>query len=239
MTERLQAIGDVETVEPLAALGVRAFTTTRASGDFGFHSTEPSREVIARWTALRRELGRDGIRFATAGQVHGARVAVHAPGGSGWLRVDDADGHAAVDRGTAMAVVTADCVPVFVAHPAGASGILHAGWRGTAAGILSRGIAALATRGFDPREFIVHLGPAICCQCYEVGADVYSQLTGRTIEGKAHVDLRELLAREATAAGVQRVTVSESCTRCDNDRFFSHRAGDGQRQVSLVVAGLL
>ena len=51
-----------------------------------------------------------------------------------------------------------------------------------------------------------------------------------------HVDLRSLIAEHATETGVQKITVSSSCTRCDNDRFFSHRAGDKGRQIGVIVA---
>jgi len=225
-----------ETVDEFTPFGVRAFTTGRAAGSFSTASAEPVRDVIARWDALRAELRPRARRLATARQVRGADVVVHTPTWKGWLRGEDADGHAATERGTAMAVSVADCVPVFVVHPSGAAAILHSGWRGTAARIVERGIAALTHRGIPATELRVHLGPAICGKCYEVSPDVYARLTGSPVERATVVDLRALIADHARAAGVRHVTVSPACTRCHNDRYFSHRAGDGGRQIAVLVA---
>ncbi|MFL5576791.1 MAG: polyphenol oxidase family protein [Gemmatimonadaceae bacterium] len=237
--EGAAAAAPFEPIDDFAPFGVRAFTTTRAAGSFSTAGDEPVGVVTARWTELRRALSRDGRqapRFATAAQVHGSRVVVHGTGWEGWLRVDGADGHAALERGTAMAVTIADCVPVFIAHPSGAIALLHSGWRGTAGRIVERGIDALAHRGVPPHELHVHLGPAICGRCYEVSADVYGQLTGRATSGPTTVDLRALIADHAHAAGVRHIAVSPFCTRCDNDRFYSHRAGDAGRQLGVMIA---
>ena len=136
----------------------------------------------------------------------------------------------------ALAVGVADCVPVFIAHPSGIVALLHSGWRGTAAHITTEAIAALARYGLPPDELAIHLGPAICGRCYEVSAEVREQLTGQPATRPGHVDLRSLIAEHATETGVQKITVSSSCTRCDNDRFFSHRAGDKGRQIGVIVA---
>ena len=227
-----------EAIDDFASFGVRAFTTTRAAGSFSTAGEEPVGAVTERWSALRRELAGGGPRFATAAQVHGARVVVHSTSWEGWLRVDAADGHLSIERGTGMAVTIADCVPVFVAHPSGAVALLHSGWRGTAGRIVEHAVEALAHRGVRAGELHVHLGPAICGGCYEVSPEVYGQLTGRSVERPTTVDLRALIAAHARAAGVRHVSTSSFCTRCDNDRFFSHRAGDAGRQLGVLIAGV-
>lgn len=232
----MSILSESEAVEEFAPFGIRAFTTTRASGSFGLASEEPAAQVMRRWRQLREELLPGGARLASATQVHGARVIAHKSGWDGWLRVDDADGHVSTDRGLALVVTVADCVPVFIAHPSGAVSILHSGWRGTAARIIEHGIDALAQRGLAISELRVHLGPAICGKCYEVGPDVYRQVTGRDSSGaKACIDLRSAIADHARAAGVRHVTISPFCTRCDNDRFYSHRAGDAGRQIGVII----
>ena len=225
-----------EPIDDFASFGVRAFTTTREGGSFSTAGDEPVGAVTDRWTALRRELARGGGRFATAAQVHGARVVVHAPGWEGWLRVDATDGHVALERGTGMAVTIADCVPVFIAHPSGAVALLHSGWRGTVGRIVEHAVDALAHRGVPAGELHLHLGPAICGDCYEVSPDVYGQLTGRAVEAPTKVDLRDVIAGHARAAGVRHIATSPFCTRCDNDRFFSHRSGDTGRQLGMIIA---
>ena len=225
-----------EVVDEFTPYGVRAFTTGRAAGSFSTSGAEPVGNVMTRWDALRESLRSGGTRLATARQVHGTRVIVHGPGWEGWLRGDDADGHAAIERGTGMAVSIADCVPVFIVHPSGASALLHAGWRGTAGRIVEHGIAALTLRGVPAAELRIHLGPAICGRCYEVSADVYERLTGRRPAGPSAVDLRALIAEHARAAGVRHISASASCTRCHNERFYSHRAGDEGRQLGVLIA---
>ena len=225
---------DREIAPGFAALGVTAFTTTRRAGTFGLQGGEPVGEVFGRWGALRASLG--GARLASSRQVHEASIIRHVPGWSGWLRADDADGHLAPLPGTALAVTIADCVPVFIAHRSGAIALLHSGWRGTAARITESAIRMLALERCPPAELVLHCGPAICGGCYEVSPDVYAALTGTSVDRPTRVDLRALIAGHARALGVREITVSEGCTRCDNDRFFSHRAGDAGRQLGVMIA---
>lgn len=226
----------LEPVEELAPFGIRAFTTTRSAGTFGTNGSERVGEVIDRWWSLQREVARGGPRFATAKQVHGNRIVVHGTAWEGWLRVDGADGHLAMERGTGLGVTIADCVPVFLAHPGGAVALLHSGWRGTVARIVEHAIAALEQRGAPAHELRMHLGPSICGGCYEVSPDVHLELTGRAVSAPSCVDLRAIIADHARAAGVRHISTSSWCTRCHNDRFYSHRAGDPGRQVAVIIA---
>lgn len=224
-----------EVVDSFDDLGVLAFTTGRAAGSFGTGTEEPVREVMARWSALRSLVGGSAARLATATQVHGNRVIEHVGEWRGWLRGEDADGHLSVQRGTAMAVTVADCVPVFLAHPSGATAALHSGWRGTAARITEQALARFRTHGLASSDFRLHCGPAICGRCYEVSGNVYAELTGRNPGRPTTIDLRAVIADHARVAGVTRISVSALCTRCDNDRFYSHRAGDAGRQLGVIA----
>ncbi|HUQ45795.1 MAG TPA: polyphenol oxidase family protein [Gemmatimonadaceae bacterium] len=225
-----------EIVEHFAEVGVTAFTTGRAAGSFGMQTNEPVRDVTARWGALRGLLGGPATRLATSFQVHGSTVLRHRGDWQGFLRGPEADGHLSVERGTAMAVTVADCVPVFLAHPSGAAAALHSGWRGTAARITEVAIRQFAALGLLASELRLHCGPAICGRCYEVSADVVAQLTGRNPGRPSTVDLRAIIADHARTLGVREISVSPLCTRCDSDRFFSHRAGDAGRQLGVVFA---
>lgn len=226
---------DLEPVPGFEAMGVVAFTTTRARGTFALQSREPAADVFGRWTALADELSPLATRLATAHQVHGDGVLVHDGSWTGWLRSSAGDAHVALTPGTALAVSVADCVPVFVAHRGGAVALAHSGWRGTVADITGRVIQRLAEHGLAPRDLAVHLGPAICGACYEVSPDVYARLTGRAVPRPTPVDLRALIAERVRGAGVTAVSVSPWCTRCHNDRFFSHRCGDDGRQLGVIV----
>lgn len=231
MTAELEVVSDFE------SFGVRAFTTTRLAGSFGSGTDEPVRDVIGRWDALRRMLAKTGVRrIATSAQVHGAEVVRHVPGWSGWLRGNAADGHFSPERGTAVAVTVADCVPVFLAHPSGAVAVLHSGWRGTAARIIERGLAAFAELGMPAGEVRIHLGPAVCGACYEVSPEVVQAVTGRKVARPEAMDLRDIIAARARALGAREVSISPWCTRHHRDRFFSHRAGDAGRQLGVIYA---
>jgi YfiH family protein len=225
-----------ELVPGFTDLGFTAFTTTRQAGSFNLASEEPAASVFGRWMGLVESLAPRASRLATALQVHGDRILEHADERwTGWARdTSGADGHLSAQPGTAMAVTIADCVPIFLAHPSGVVAILHSGWKGTAAGLVRRGLERFAERGLQASDVHVHLGPAICGSCYEVGPDVYFAVTGERIEAPRPVDLRAVIAAQARQAGAA-VSISEWCTRCHNERFFSHRAGDSGRQLSILL----
>jgi len=234
------AAGHVPRVEvaELAAFGVRAFTTTRDAGTFSMSGADPVGEVMSRWTGLQNELATLARRTVIGRQVHGSSIITHRGGWEGLLRTGEADGHVAAERGIALTVSVADCVPIFIAHQSGVVGILHSGWRGTVARIIDAGLGAFGRLGIPPDELRVHLGPAICGRCYEVSAEVRAELTGQPVNRPGNVDIRSLIAEHAREAGVSDLSVSADCTRCDNDRFFSHRAGDTGRQLGVIVAGV-
>jgi YfiH family protein len=234
-TER-SPIATGEPIEEFAAIGVVAFTTTRATGSLGLGSTEPVVEVMGRWSRLMDDCRAVGApALATAGQVHGAAVEVHGGGWRGWLRGKDRDGHVTAQPGIALAVTIADCTPVYLAHPGGAIGVLHAGWRGVAAGMLESGLEQMRRLGAPADELLVHFGPAICGRCYEVGPEVIAAVSGESSPGPRLLDLRANLAARAERAGVRQLRVSQWCTKCHNDRFFSHRAGDAGRQMAVIL----
>ena len=127
----------------------------------------------------------------------------------------------------------ADCVPLLLWHKAaGIVGVAHAGWRGTAIGVVGRAVEAVAELGGDPADLRAGIGPAIGPCCFEVGEEVVAQIPGAGDassigpNGRPHVDLWELNRRQFIAAGVpaERVEVAAVCTRCQPDTYFSHRA---------------
>lgn len=216
--------------------GVRAFTTTRAAGSFGLVSSESTVAVHNRWSALQDDLAALGVyRLASASQVHGADVVRHHGSWRGWLRERGVDGHLTNVPGTALAVTVADCTPVFIAHPSGVIAALHAGWRGTAAGILNVGLDALAELGCPADECVVHLGPSICGACYEVGPEVFEALVGVRPAAKGLIDVRAVLADQATRRGVRELRQSDRCTLHHNDQLYSHRAGDEGRELGVIL----
>ena len=196
-----------------------------------------SQHASARWSDLLQASEFETIVHAR--QIHETRIVVHDGTGRGVREAEGgADGHATTDSGVLLAVTVADCVPVYLLDAdARAVALLHAGWRGAAAGILRRGIKLFGQRwGSEPGRIRVHLGPAICGACYEVGPEVFGALGLEVPPHPAPVDLRGALAREARDVGVppESITVSELCTLCGKGNLFSHRAGRSERQVAVL-----
>lgn len=208
--------------------------------DFGLATAPSPWALFRRLESLGEQLGFPGV--AVGRQVHGNAVTCLEPTPEGGLRVPGAtDGLLTSGRGLLLVVTAADCVPVYLLDPErGALALLHAGWRGTAAGVLRSGLRAMAARfGSEPAGLRLHLGPAICGTCYEVGPEVLEAL-GREAprDRPGHVDLREELTRRAEEGGVPRgrITTSGWCTRCDADHFHSHRGkGDAAGRMAAFV----
>lgn len=229
---------------PGLAAGVTAANGARGGEDpdFGLTTGGTAWELVGRYGALGRQLGFPAA--AVPRQVHGDTVTCLEPTPDPGLRVPgDADGLLTSGPGLLLAVTAADCVPVYVVDPpTGGLALLHAGWRGTAAGVLRSGLRAMAARfGTEPTDVRLHLGPAICGSCYEVGPEVARALGGGSGEvrsGRLTVDLRSSLAERARAAGVPagRITRSPWCTRCGPDHFHSHRGkGDEAGRMAAYL----
>lgn len=204
--------------------------------DFGLSTGGPLWSVAERYDALARGLGFPSV--AVCRQVHGTGLvaAEDAPPTGLWIP-GEADGFVGAAPGRLFAVTVADCVPVYLVDPeTRVFALLHAGWRGAAAGILERALGTLQeARGLAPSAFRLHLGPAICGDCYEVGPEV-PRAFGRAAEGKTTLDVGGELAARARALGVDggRITRSDLCTRCDGERLHSHR-GSGARAGRMAA----
>jgi copper oxidase (laccase) domain-containing protein len=120
-------------------------------------------------------------------------------------------------------------------------GLLHAGWRGTAGGILGRGIELLkSSTGCSPSEIVMHCGVGICGECYEVGSEVVEGCGGQAIApGPWHIDLRERLIEQARDRGLSRVTTSGWCSAHDRQSFYSHRASVGADGRMVAYIGMV
>ena len=119
---------------------------------------------------------------------------------------------------------TADCIPLLLVDPGHrAVAAVHAGWRGTVAGIARSAVAALGAQfGSRTGDLRAAIGPAIGKCCYEVGPEVAARFG---VDGRAHIDLAETVRRQLEAAGVggQRIYMSGLCTQCRAGEFHSFR----------------
>ncbi|MEO5924728.1 MAG: peptidoglycan editing factor PgeF [Bryobacteraceae bacterium] len=136
------------------------------------------------------------------------------------------------ELGITVSIRTADCLPILLADPvSGAVAAVHAGWRGTAAGIVGitvrRMVAELHAR---PENILAAIGPGIGKCCYEVGLDVARKL-GESQAGK--VDLAENNRRQLLAAGVGQIDVVSPCTFCEAATFYSYRR-EGEKAGRMI-----
>lgn len=227
-----------ELPEWAASLGLIAGITARGA-DFGLQSAEPAGQVLGRWRAFRQGLAQRFPAVVVAHQPHGSAVATHGELPPGWHVVDGVDGHCTGAAGVLLTVTVADCVPVYLAEPrSGWFGLLHAGWRGVAAGVVERGIETLVrSAGCRAEDVLVHCGVGICGACYEVGPEVAEALLGFAGSGRERLDLRQLIAERARRSGVRASTVSPWCTAHDAGAFYSHRRSSGRDGRMVAYLG--
>jgi YfiH family protein len=204
--------------------GTALFTTRRggvsegafASLNLGLWTDDDPGSVRLNRERVREQAGVE--RLAQGRQVHGTRVVVDGQG------IEEADGQVTTEAGVAAVVLVADCLPVALAGSEGV-GVVHAGWRGLAAGVLEAGVEAAGA-------VCAAIGPGIGPCCYEVGDDVRAVFgtTERTLDLKAIARVR------LEAAGVGEIHDCGLCTSCDAERFFSHRRDRGVtgRQAGLA-----
>jgi YfiH family protein len=174
------------------------------------------------------------------GSVHGTAIArVDRPAGVA-VRCDAA----ITDRpGLPLLATFADCYPVLLYDPVrSALALVHAGWRGTAAGIAGQAVEALSAQyGCRPSDLLAGIGPGICGGCYEVGEEVASHFEPAVVApspaGRFQLDLAAALRRQLTAAGVPDGSVHEqgTCTK-ESEELASHRrTPDGTRCACLAT----
>ena len=183
----------------------------------------------------------------TLRQIHSCIVqeAAHMPDG-----VSDevvAEGDALVSRipGVLVGIRTADCVPILIADPVTrAVAAIHAGWRGTAGGMVGAAIETLCANGTTkPGDLIAAIGPSIGACCYETGPEVALQFdpafrSRTTVGGAAHINLRAANEAQLHTAGVSNIWISADCTFCAGAGYYSFRREPGQAGRMISFAGV-
>ncbi len=212
----------------------------------GFERRVPAESPETREEA-RQRLGhslRPFGRLLCLKQVHGAR-AVRAP----WEGTPEADAGTATEPGWILGVETADCLPMLLVDPGRrAVAAVHAGWRGTAAGVAAAAVEALRASGSRPEDLLAALGPAIGPCCYEVGEELRQAFGPRGSgffrpgpRGRPHLDVRAANRRQLVLAGLRTEQIQDvdECTRCREDLYHSYRReGRGAgRMLSYVGFG--
>lgn len=228
---------------------VRRVVTDRrggaSTGDFdsfnlGDHVGDAPAAVAANRARLARRLGLPATDIVWMDQVHGTRIArVTRPTGG---PVPATDGLVTDRPGLALAVLTADCVPVLAAdEQAGVIGAVHAGRVGAVGGIVPHLIGAMTSLGARPERITVLLGPAAAGEHYELPDDLADEVEAalpgsrtRTVAGTAGVDLRKGITRQLAGLGVTRVDSDPRCTIAEESLFSYRRQGRTGRQASVI-----
>jgi purine-nucleoside/S-methyl-5'-thioadenosine phosphorylase / adenosine deaminase len=223
---------------------VHGFSTRRAErNDFSLGPADsPNPMVQINRARFLASIGAPGWPIIKLRQIHSGIV----------VDVDDTSaagapvpGDAAVTslRGVALGVQTADCVPVLIADDqARAVAAVHAGWRGTAAGIVKTAVSRLLEKfGLEAKSLRAAIGPHIGVCCYEVGDEVVrmidepAAIETRTEWAKPHLNLAAANLRQLLSAGIpeSQIETSTLCTKCREDLFHSFRR-DGKRMGHML-----
>jgi YfiH family protein len=233
--------------------GASVAVTTRAGGvsaapydtlNLGLHVGDRPADVVANRARAAAAFGVPFDAVVFAQQVHGTTVTPVGPAdaGRGTRTAEDAlaatDALVTVSPAVTLAILVADCVPVaLVDAAAGVLAAVHAGWRGTAGGVLARTLAAMAERGATPAATVAYLGPAVAPDRYQVGDEVHDALAGAVApaaladgvarpDGPGHwlVDLIAANRQQLVQAGVPAANVFDSATTTAGPELFSDRA---------------
>ena len=209
-----------------------------ASMNLGYNRGDPDCVVDQNFNIFAEKLGISGAPVVSAHQAHTKKV-VYADGSV--THFDNVDGFYTDKPGVALLVKTADCQPILLCdEKARIIGACHAGWRGTVAGIAAETVAAMTKLGADPVNIKAACGPCISTCCFEVGQDFVDTVAYFCDEflqfvkkenGKYRADIKAMNRHILMCAGVpeKNVFVSDECTCCRPDKFFSHRYSKGLR----------
>ena len=231
-------------LESLREFGVDAVITTRDGGvseapfdslNLGAHVGDDPRRVAANRARVAEAMRVGPDRLAMVSQVHGADVLeVEGPIGR-----EEADALVTSSRDVAIAVLVADCLPIVLADGARRRvGVVHAGWRGLAAGVLENAL----TRFDDVSSVRAVIGPGVSPRVYQVGPEVseaFRDVPGAVLADlgdRSRLDLRAIALHQLAAAGVAPEHVGVVPGTTDGGGvFFSDRASRPTGRFALVA----
>ena len=223
-----------------------------SSLNLGMHRGDDPENVEKNYAVLASAMDFDTKNVVLTRQVHSSIVRVVTKADAFGLdhhEYPECDGLVTNDPGTVLTVFTADCTPILLSDPVtGAVGAVHAGWRGTAADIAGNAVRAMAENfGCKPENIRAAIGPNIGNCCFETDAEVPNAMLAALGESarphilakgkKYYVDLKAINALFLQRAGVVAIDISTDCTKCQCDRFWSHRVTGQARgsQGAIIV----
>ncbi|MBS1791260.1 MAG: peptidoglycan editing factor PgeF [Acidobacteria bacterium] len=249
--------------EPLERLGFKHAFSTRLGGvsplpadalSLGNFSQDERANVVENRRRFQAALEADNWPMVTAKQIHSADIRSVVDAEDARSEPQPGDALTANVAGILLAIQTADCMPVLIADErTRAFAAVHAGWRGTLAGIVARTVERMQQEyNTRPADLHAALGPAICADVFEVGAEVlgafraqydYAEelFSNRQPNGKGHINLNLANARQLANAGLREDRIYDCglCTWLQNDLFFSYRLERGAEKPVGRLMGVI
>ena len=241
-------------------LGVKNAFTTRFGGvstgifaslNLGSNIGDPQENVAENYRRVCAVMGAGINDCAVTKQVHGGEVRIVTEADRHVCGEDipyAADGIVTEVKGMPLMCFTADCTPVLLSDPVhGIAAAVHCGWRGSCADIIANAVDAMCSLGATAEEIRAAMGPAIGGCCFETDADVPKAVDAwigekngcwsRREDGKYLVDLRRANALRLRQKGIlpEHIDISEECTMCSHEKYWSHRYTRGKRGVQCAA----
>lgn len=219
---------------------------------FALHTGEEDSEIFKNRRYLMEKLGIEkNFDIVLANQTHSNNISVITTNQTlGWEKHNDAikdcDALITNQKNILIGVLTADCVPILLFDKTKeAIAAIHAGWKGSYGKILSRTVKKMSeTFDSDPKDIYAVIAPSIGVCCYEVGSDVadnfHENTKMRSKNDKYMLDLKQENYNQLINAGLQKenIEVSDRCTSCDSNSFFSYRKEQGCSGRFLSFIGM-
>ncbi len=226
-----------------------------SSMNFSFTRGDRPEDVMENYSRMANALGADRERMVLSWQTHTTNIrrVTEADAGKGIVKerdYRDVDGLITDVPGITLVTFYADCVPLYFLDPVRrAIGLSHSGWRGTVKRMGEVTVRAMKEAfGSEPEDILACVGPSICKDCYEIGPEVAAEFEAefpqedcfRILEkkrdGKYMLDLWTANRIVLEGAGIlpDHIEVTDLCTRCNPDVFFSHRAM-GEKRGNLCA----
>ena len=223
-----------------------------ASMNIGTRRGDQWENVLKNYAILGKALGFDPEKLVLTKQTHTdiVRVVTEKDWGTGLAKpdFDPCDGLVTNTPGTALVAFTADCTPILLWDKVtGAVGAVHAGWRGTASQIGAKAVRKMTEAfGCDPKNICAAIGPNIGKCCFQTDADVpeamresfgeEAEMYIRQVNEKYYVNLKALNALALKRAGVSQIDISEDCTMCNPEKYWSARVhGDSRGAQGAII----
>lgn len=241
-------------------LPVRHAFTTRFGGvsqgifsslNLGSNIGDPQENVAENYRRVCALMGVGPNDACVTKQVHASQVRVVTGADRHPVGAEvpyQADGIVTSEKGLPLFCFTADCTPALLADTtAGVAAAVHCGWRSSVADILGHAVEKMQSLGASPENIRAALGPAIGGCCFETDADVPEAVDAwigpdrgvwrQREDGKYMVDLRRANMLRLLSLGLQEenIDVSDECTMCSHEKYWSHRYTRGKRGVQCAV----